>query len=495
MNFNFHVKKSPRPAPRPVPGSVPNVDPQFLYNLRRQKSTPPVNLVKRLIHREIFFVNPNVSPFIAIRKFHQNLLPNFSVENVEKPTCFLRKFTYDGRYLMAFSHDQTSVEFYEYQGPAAAGHLMMHVNSLEQDCLKPSHRDYLAIRKLIFRAFFKLRHSVMVTSNGEQLNRDCSLFSEDHRFAIVVSAAYINEDAAIYYNQNQNNESLPVATRTMLEDYTIHIVDIERGVVTSRKTFKTDKIYLAYNQGIYLYKNILAVLSIQHQTIYIFNINREGVFDGGRKIGRFCFENDENLVEAAYRLPMPGGRSNSGRAVSRAYSVHPSRETPYNALKHRLLVALYRYAEIKSRQLGNSLPRKQFFRNFSTLAGLRISKMQLLDEDHLLIKYEQETDKASAAELLRRTWNTFVVYNYKTATIVNLYPQFSEELFYIYENLSDYFRFPPYYICSVSNNVYARQIHQQLIRTCTEAKGGSYQDAVKMLLTILPLNAQAYTPR
>lgn len=483
------ANRAPRPYPRT--GSA-NVDEQFLFNLRRQKKTPPVNIVKRLIHREIFFVNPNVSPFVAIRKFHQNLLPNFSVENVEKPNCFLRKFTYDGRYLMAFSHDQTSVEFYEYQGPAAAAHLMAGINSSEQDNLKVTNRDAAKIRKQIFNCLFKLKHSVMVTSNGEQLNRECSLFTEDHRFAIVVSAAFINEEAAIFYNLYQNNESLPVGSRTILEDYTVHIVDIEKGTVTSRKTFKTDKIYLSYNHGIYLYKNILAVLSIQHQTIYIFNINSEGKFDEGRKIGRFCYENDEHLVDSAYRTMA----SKTNRSVlSRAYSVHPFREAAFNALKHRLLVALRKYAEIKSRQTGSDLPRKQFFRNFSTLASLRIWKMQLLDEDHLLIKYEQETDKATAAELLRRTWNIFVVYNYKTAQIVNLYPQFSEELFYIYENLSDYFRYPHYYICSLSNNVYAKQIHQQLIKTCTEAKGGSYQDAVKMLLTILPLNAQSYTPR
>jgi len=147
-----------------------------------------------------------------------------------------------------------------------------------------------------------------------------------------------------------------------------------------------------------------------------------------------------------------------------------------------------------SKLKANNSPQSEFFYNFNIFLNLKIWKMQLLDDDHILIKYEQE-ETLSTRDVLLRNWNLFVVYNYKTSEIINIYPQFSEELLYIYENFTDYFRHPSYYICSLSNNVHAKQLHQQLLKMCTEAKGGSYRDAVKMLLTMLPLNAQSYTPR
>ena len=40
---------------------------------------------------------------------------NFYQVNVEKPPCFLRKFSPDGKRFIAFSADQTSLEIYAYQ--------------------------------------------------------------------------------------------------------------------------------------------------------------------------------------------------------------------------------------------------------------------------------------------------------------------------------------------------------------------------------------------
>ena len=37
--------------------------------------------------------------------------------------------------------------------------------------------------------------------------------------------------------------------RNQLEDYTLHVVDIEQGRLVDKTTFKTDKIVLSHNQG------------------------------------------------------------------------------------------------------------------------------------------------------------------------------------------------------------------------------------------------------
>ncbi|EPY76308.1 hypothetical protein CB1_001440002 [Camelus ferus] len=59
-----------------------------------------------------------------VRVFHQNVFPNFTVVIVEKPPCFLRKFSPNGLYFTAFSSDQTSLEIYEHQGCQAAEDLL-----------------------------------------------------------------------------------------------------------------------------------------------------------------------------------------------------------------------------------------------------------------------------------------------------------------------------------------------------------------------------------
>ena len=68
--------------------------------------------------------------------------------------------------------------------------------------------------------------------------------------------------------------------RNPLEDYTIHCVDIEVGVHCDSLKFKNDKIFLSHNQGIYLYKDILAILSVQHQTIHIYQLDTGYLFSG-----------------------------------------------------------------------------------------------------------------------------------------------------------------------------------------------------------------------
>ena len=73
--------------------------------------------------------------------------------------------------------------------------------------------------------------------------------------------------------------------RSPLEDYSIHLVDIQNGRLCDTRNFKIDKIYLSQNQGLYLYKDILSVLSVQHQTIHIFQL-LDGMFINVRTIGR-----------------------------------------------------------------------------------------------------------------------------------------------------------------------------------------------------------------
>lgn len=69
-----------------------------------KRKIPAQNLPIRLRDRELgLYSKPNVCELINKRKFYLSVVPNSTISNVEKPPCFLRKFSPDGRFLIAFS--------------------------------------------------------------------------------------------------------------------------------------------------------------------------------------------------------------------------------------------------------------------------------------------------------------------------------------------------------------------------------------------------------
>ena len=107
----------------------------------------------------------------------------------------------------------------------------------------------------VFQRFFRLKHAVAVAPSGEQLNRECSLFTGCGRFVIVGSACYVPEDLQPdFFDIFRNNESVSPHPRSPLEDCSLHIVDLIEGRLVDTRTMKTDKIFLSHNQGLYLYQ-------------------------------------------------------------------------------------------------------------------------------------------------------------------------------------------------------------------------------------------------
>lgn len=448
-------------------------------DLPRIPKIPAQNIILRLQHREIYAAKQNVSPLHVSRRLHQNACPNFTVVNVEKPPCFLRKFSPDGKHLVAFSSDQTSIEIYWYRGPCAAAHLL---RGFSGDHLG-SEAESAQVRSTIFSEFFRLRHIVNVSGNGgEQLNRECSLFTDDCRHVIVGSAMYVPEEPhPFFWDMHRNNESVSPSPRSPLEDYSLHLVDMVTGTLKDKRTFKTDKIFLSHNQGLYLYRDTLAVLSVQHQTVHIFKVTKEGHFVDVRTVGRFCYEDDELLVSSAFLA--------AGRSEQRPYC-----ERTLNSLKHRLLVHLYRQAEAEQ----NPTALRKFYQHFDQLCDLRLWKMQLLDERHLLLKYASEDVVSFRLSDPNSQPSFFVVYNLVTTEVLAVYENTSEELLELLENFSDLLRNAALHsdaqlTCSPSNNIYARLVQQRFKQTIVNARYGGQTEAVKRLLAQLPISSQSYS--
>ena len=445
------------------------------------------NIVYRLRAREMHVSKPGAQFHVA-RSFHTNVFPNYTVISVEKPPCFLRKFSPDGRYFIAFSADQMSLEIYEFRGPAAA-----------EDMFENMSGDYLTeltdpasvrARSQLFGRFFRLKQVTSVAVNGESLNRECSLFTDDGRYVVVGSAAYVPDDPhPHFYDMYRNNESVSPNPRSPLEDYTLHLVELETGRLCDSRQFRCDKIFLSHNQGLYLYRDTLAVLSVQQQTIHIFQVTADGMFVDVRSIGRLCYDDDLFLLSAVRQQP---------NASAAPAPDHPYKDRTINCLKHRLLVYLYRRACAQANQCESPAPILQFYRYFDEFCRLRMWKMQLLDENHLLIKYASEdiatlrlTDPNSQPAF-------FVVYNMSSARLLAIYENTSDELLGLFENFCDLFRnatlhCEAQFTCSASSNVHARQIHQRFKQTIVNAKFGGQTEAVKRLLAQLPISAQSYS--
>ncbi|XP_064120339.1 DET1 homolog [Macrobrachium nipponense] len=281
--------------------------------------------------------------------------------------------------------------------------------------LKDNDAKSHEIRKNIFDRFFKLKHTVNVATNGEQLNRECSLFTDDGRYVIVGSASPEDNNIIDHFDLYRNNESVTPNPRSPLEDYTLHIIDMEMGQLCDYRTFKHDKIFLSHNQGLYLYGQTLSVLSVQHQTIHIFQITPNGTFLDVRTIGRICYEDDDYILATVCPDRM-----------ERNYQ--HNREIVINCLKHRLLVFLYRRAEALSKKEGNPRALREYFHYFDHLFLLRMWKMQLLDDAHLVIKYASEEVVTLRTAEPNGQPSFFVVYNMITTEIIAVYENTSSEL-------------------------------------------------------------------
>ena len=182
----------------------------------------------------------------------------------------------------------------------------------------------------------------------------------------------------------------------------------------------------------------------------------------------------------------------SGAATSHSQSFWG--EKLINSLKHRLLVFLFNRAT----QMDTAYELRKFYQYFDQFLALRMWKMQLLDENHLLIKYASEDVVTLKISEPNSQPSFFVVYNMLSTEVVAVYENTSEELLELFENFCDMFRnatlhTEAQFTCSASSNMFARQIQQRFKQTITNAKFGGNMEAVKRLLAQLPISAQSFS--
>ena len=77
-----------------------------------QAKRPPQNIVARLMHRQSTIMSPS-QWYYHHHNFYNTIVPNYTENQVLiRDKCYPRKFSPDGKWLLAFSLDQHNVEVY-----------------------------------------------------------------------------------------------------------------------------------------------------------------------------------------------------------------------------------------------------------------------------------------------------------------------------------------------------------------------------------------------
>jgi len=93
---------------------------------------------------------------------------------------------------------------------------------------------------------------------------------------ILASCHQVDEDDEDHHAVDEaHNCSQPNAHSLRglpLENITFHVVELASGRITHRSRFRRDFIQLVHHSGVYLYKDLFAVLSIQNQAVHVFQL-------------------------------------------------------------------------------------------------------------------------------------------------------------------------------------------------------------------------------
>eukprot|EP01135_Chromosphaera_perkinsii_P011978 Nk52_evm5s2554 gene=Nk52_evmTU5s2554 len=258
------------------------------------------NISHRILWRE-HCTAPLGSQYYTTRKMYKNIYPNSSIFDIEAPQIILKKFSPDGQYFVCFSRNQQCVVVYKYKGFQGILESMYMVDETYKSGKTDYSRTSERTREARASAKDRLKkgawgkcmtpHFETVLSSGPQLiNKDFCLFSPCGQYVIVASSAPSSASVSVSNDVRTPDTLSNIPT---CDDIVLYSVCLESGRVCDKYTFYSDFINTSHNLGVYMYDDLLCVLSIRHQAIHILQLKAGGKLAHMRKIGSYCFEDDE----------------------------------------------------------------------------------------------------------------------------------------------------------------------------------------------------------
>ncbi|KAL2922065.1 Light-mediated development protein DET1 [Bienertia sinuspersici] len=435
------------------------------------------NLVARLFERQTHRSTPGTN-IHRTRQFYENLVPSYTIYDVECPDYSFRKFTEDGQYLITFNRNYQELVVYR---PA-----WLTFSCCGEDC--DTHD--LPSRANKFDSFFNQLYCVSLASSNELICKDFFLYMENKQFGLFATSTAQVHDAPT------TGGAVPGVPS--IEKITFHLLRLEDGLILDKKVFHNEFINLAHNVGVYLYDDLLAVVSLRYQTIHILQIRESGNFVDVRAIGEFCREDDELFLNSSSQHGTITENSEQRQTLvnnNDGVSNNVLQNSFLSGIKQRLLSFIYRgiWNEEADETERIQQLKKRFYFHFQDYVDLIIWKVQFLDRHHLLIKFgsvdggvSRNTDHYPAF---------FAIYNMEDAEFVAFYQNSADDLYILLEKFADHFHTSPNksmhisFISSHSNNLHA---FEQL--TCLKIKSGSLSQFVKKTLASLPFTCQSQSP-
>ncbi|KAJ2305324.1 hypothetical protein IWW55_001986 [Coemansia sp. RSA 2706] len=197
---------------------------------------------------------------------HAHVYPNRTIYGVETPDCYFRRFTPDGKYLLAFNRLLTGLQAFR----------------VGTGC--PSTVDNGA-GKSEFWQFFAPAWTQTLAGACETLHRDVCLVTLDGRHVIVVR---------VRRAEGVGRLGLPntLSCIRAMEDITLVVVDVATGAVADTRTYPSDIVYLSGHNGLSLHGDRLCVVSLKHQCLRLLRVGRDGQLADLQEIGWHTREDD-----------------------------------------------------------------------------------------------------------------------------------------------------------------------------------------------------------
>ncbi|KAF5745667.1 light-mediated development protein DET1 isoform X2 [Tripterygium wilfordii] len=433
------------------------------------------NIAARIFERQIRTPAPGTSVHCS-RQFYENLVPSYTIYDVECPDHSFRKFTDDGQYLISFSKNNHDLIVYR---PT-----WLSYSCKEEDC---NNHDVPAKR---FDSFFTELYCVTLASCNEVICKDFFLYVESNRFGLFATSTAQVHDAPATGGAIQGVPSI--------EKITFHLLRLEDGALLDEKVFSNDYVNLPHNMGVFLYDDLLAIVSLRYQTIHVLQIRDSGNLVDVRAIGAFCREDDELFLNSNIQGLENPDRSRThqlnGDLVENGLQFN-SDNSFLGGIKQRLLSFIFQgiwNEEMDQTQRVQCL-KKKFYFHFQDYVDLIIWKVQFLDRYNLLIKFGS-VDGGVGRNAEQHT-SFFAVYNMETTEIVAFYQNSADDLYHLFEKFCDHFYVTSRnslhmrFISSHSNSIHALE---QL--RCIKEKASSCSQFMKKMLASLPFSCQSLSP-
>ncbi|VDD94621.1 unnamed protein product [Enterobius vermicularis] len=301
------------------------------------------------------------------------------------------RFSPDGKYLVCFLCDYHTVSVRNYVG-------------YHKVSTAPSTNSLFDV---VFPERFSL-NLCLAAREASLLNYNCVFFTQDSKYLIVATEAQVPEYVPTISQVYLNNESLQPLSSQSLNTVCFYCINLEVGNVCDTFTLMVDRVWVAH--GVHLVGRIMAVLSLQQQTIHIMQISDDGHFTALKQLGKVLYEDDSYRLASCYII---------GSIVG---------------MKQRLLSVLYE----KARREGKI---DQFLHNFDYLCGFRIWQLQFVLPDVLLLRFVKQDAFASNATINSQP-AIFVFMNWRSSEIIAVFNKYSDQFLWIVENFYEHFKNP-----------------------------------------------------